>query len=86
MANSKWIPISQEEPPYNTRVIISCEHEGRKWVTAGMLEQSEDWDSDAEDDYYYVWRLDDFPAFFVRTDEVVRAWMPMPKPYEESEE
>lgn len=84
---SEWIPIGQAEPPYNTNVLISCEFKDRKWITMGMLEESPDYDGDSEDDYYYAWRLDDVPLeAYARPEEVIRAWMPMPKPYEESED
>lgn len=82
---SKWIPVKAKKPQFGETVLISCEYEGTKWLTMGYLAEYPDYDSPEEDATYTQWELDHAPLI-VNNDNCVKAWMKLPKSYEESEE
>lgn len=82
---SEWIPIKREQPPIGVSVMISCEFKGHKWLTLGFLAEQPDYGSPEEDATYTEWILQR-DLVFVDADCCVKAWMPLPEFYEESEE
>lgn len=81
---SKWTLVTEKDPPYNRNVLITFEWRGKREVSVAFLEKSENWGRDSENDYDYIWREVSTPC--LPPDAEIIAWMPMPKPYEESED
>lgn len=82
---SKWIPVKAKKPQLGETVLISCEYEGTKWLTMGYLAEYPDYDSPEEDATYTQWELEK-QIFLADNDSCVKAWMPLPNYYTESEE
>lgn len=71
----RWIPIDEKLPDVDEYIIVSFEN-----FTVPMIGRYT-----VDDDDNGTFRIGDEDESFVENDLYVNAWMPLPKPYRESE-
>ncbi len=72
----RWIPVDEKLPDVDEYIIVSFEN-----FTVPMIGRYT-----VDDDDNGTFRIGDEDESFVENDLYVNAWMPLPKPYRESEE